>query len=66
MHTTSEKSLTSIAATLGGLVAALGGIAVAIAATGGPPLLLGSLLAVCMLLLLVLGIFIGQLLRARS
>jgi hypothetical protein len=65
MRITNEKAIVPVIAVLGALVAILGGLTASIAATGSQPILLGITLAVGMILLVVLGIFIG-LLRKRG
>lgn len=62
---TQSKRFIPLIAVLGALVATMGGLTAMLAATGNHPVLLGLTLAIGMILLVVLGIFIG-LLRKRS
>ncbi|WP_284976553.1 hypothetical protein [Arthrobacter sp. efr-133-TYG-104] len=62
---TQGKAVIPLIAILGALVATLGGLTAMLAVNGTQPILLGISLAVCLILLIVLGIFIG-LLRKRS
>jgi hypothetical protein len=65
MHARQGKAYVPLIALFGGLVAALGGLTAVLAATGTQPVVLGITLSLSMMLLLILGIFIG-LLRKRS
>ncbi|MDJ0353070.1 hypothetical protein [Pseudarthrobacter sp. PH31-O2] len=65
MRMTQGKATIPLIAVLGALVATLGGLTAMLAATGTQPVLLGITLAVGLILLVVLGVFIG-LLRERS
>ncbi|BCW08981.1 MULTISPECIES: hypothetical protein [Paenarthrobacter] len=62
---TQSKAFIPLIAVLGALVAIMGGLTAMLAATGNQPVLFGLTLAIGMILLVVLGIFIG-LLRKRS